>query len=60
MTDGDAQPGAWGQAREMNGLEALMWRADAGARTASMLTKSAASESTQTVSPRFMVTISLS
>lgn len=37
-TDGDAQPGAWGQAREMNGLEALMWRAEGDPRLRSTIT----------------------
>lgn len=33
----DAQPGAWGQAREMNALEALMWRAEGDPRLRSTI-----------------------
>ncbi|WP_354699384.1 Putative diacylglycerol O-acyltransferase [Paraconexibacter sp. AEG42_29] len=37
MAEHDAQPGAWGQAREMNGLEALMWRAEGDPRLRSTI-----------------------
>ena len=37
MTDAAAQPGVWGQAREMNALEALMWRAEADPRLRSTI-----------------------
>jgi diacylglycerol O-acyltransferase len=37
-TEAEAEPGAWGQAREMNGLEALMWRAEGDPRLRSTIT----------------------
>ncbi|UTI64266.1 wax ester/triacylglycerol synthase family O-acyltransferase [Paraconexibacter antarcticus] len=37
MADDAAQPGVWGQAREMNALEALMWRAEADPRLRSTI-----------------------
>lgn len=37
-TDTDAQPSTWGQAREMNAVEALMWRAEGDPRLRSTIT----------------------